>query len=794
MQRVGEILRRPAVRNFYHIIVGTELRRKFAKFVNSKILQPWQNLGEELTYAQMIPLGPNGIKVVNPNSLMTTLGPNGNLPTDNVSQTNHARNNAAPPPPPEGKPPLTPTLDIKRAQKAIEKLKPKVGKGWGTLIYMGHITLGGLLGFFLPLKASIAAIPAVGSWLIGSSGWLLAAGVLVPNMFIGLVAGLISHFVIRRLMASSAWDKLVQSHKSLEISELEIAWVLAERHNELPESVKKKVKSLISNDNLVNLAQSIQKTNLKLNDKLVLFEILNKGYRFADAEKEIEALAFLQNLLSSLTNDNKLNDKIIEVKENLTGLLNNRSQSTAAPGVVETSKNLGLRITARDPDDVEKEYYLLPADPSKTEEQKTYLFSNAFFIGKGNMGEVYKALDPKTGQYVAVKLLTDLSFKEFFKKEYEVMKKIGNPSVVKVFGYGALKVNSEPHPFIIEEFVPWPDLAAYIRESGKKLDPKKAAKIALTIAEAMHGIAQLGISHRDLKAANIFISEPREGEFEVKISDFGLARDPEAKDKSSTGKVMGTPTHISPYYYEEYSKMSKSEREDPENQEHIERILTKNDIFALGAILYRMLTGLSLTWKFDNKFHQIGEQSEWEEMKRKNPNGWLVKNVEPISILTFEQLYTEYKIAINEGNGEKANRIKDKFTPVQAIGDHGFIIPDKLYHIVTQMTAFDPKETFNTFLEVKQALERYLHDDSNVTTAPTMVSQAPPPPPPPPLPLTGTREKIAQDLEDILLGNIEVEDPIEMMGKLSQLAKDYKSDPEIVGKVWDVMDFIKPRS
>jgi len=580
---------------------------------------------------------------------------------------------------------------------------------------------GGASAFFLPLQVSAIALSPLAFYGLGS--WLFPA-VMIPNLTVGLLLGIGIYSGMKKREKNLTENKILQSENYYQF-----AWILAQKEKDktLNPSLKKLIekfeKRSAKNNESLKLARLVQEEKLEEAEKRLLYQLLI-SFPKADEEKKVEAEIFFNNILEKVKSE--------ELKERIRGKLPGEAPPQEFSQLIEIFKELSLwlvipaagnlidkyiknilnspltqelKLSATDPDNMVREFILVP-----TSENKGQKITKAHLLGKGGMAEVYKALDPEKKQFVAVKLLTDPTLKDTLEREYEAMTKINHPLAVKVYASGGMKIGNEIYPFIVEEYLPWPDLAKYLANKGEKLSPSQAAKIAGIIAQAMHEIStKWEIAHRDLKPANIFITE-EEGkeEFKIKISDFGLARDFEAKGETVTRTYLGTPFYVAPYYMKEYGMLTREDRNDPKNKERIKKILTKNDIYALGVILYRLLTGSPLIWKDgENKLYQIGDESSWEKMKEKDPNNWRVKKVTPISPEQYQHDYIEY-ISHKSVEESKAKQIKEKFSLVQSIEEAGVTIPDPLYEIIKKMTAFDPTEAYDSFLEVKHALESYL--------------------------------------------------------------------------------------
>jgi tRNA A-37 threonylcarbamoyl transferase component Bud32 len=190
-------------------------------------------------------------------------------------------------------------------------------------------------------------------------------------------------------------------------------------------------------------------------------------------------------------------------------------------------------------------------------------------IGKGGMGTVYKAFDNKIKEVVALKLLkpeiaSDLEIIERFRNELKLARQVSHRHVCRMYDLGEEGLSI----FISMEYVPGEDLKSFIRRSGH-LNETKAIGLARQILEGLAEAHRLGVIHRDLKPQNIMID--RDGN--AKIMDFGIARSLHTKGVTGTGVIIGTPEYMAP------------EQAEGRGIDH------RVDIYALGAILFEMVTG-----------------------------------------------------------------------------------------------------------------------------------------------------------------------------------------------------------
>jgi len=190
-------------------------------------------------------------------------------------------------------------------------------------------------------------------------------------------------------------------------------------------------------------------------------------------------------------------------------------------------------------------------------------------LGKGGMGRVYRALDKKLNEEVALKLIKpeialDKKTLERFGNELRIARKIVHKNIGRMYEL----LEDRGYHFITMEYVSGQDLRGLIKQTGQ-LMTGKAVFIAKQICDGLAEAHRLGIVHRDLKPGNIMIDK----EGDARIMDFGIARSLRTKGLTGEGVIIGTPEYMSP--------------EQVEGKEVDQR----SDIYSLGIILYEMLTG-----------------------------------------------------------------------------------------------------------------------------------------------------------------------------------------------------------
>ena len=190
-------------------------------------------------------------------------------------------------------------------------------------------------------------------------------------------------------------------------------------------------------------------------------------------------------------------------------------------------------------------------------------------IGSGGMAVVYKAEQPALNRLVAIKelrkeLATDLSLVTRFEREAKSVAALAHQNIVHIYDFLS-RANSM---YIVMEFVEGIDVYDLIGRVGR-LPPEIAAIIALQAARALEYAHYRGVVHRDFKPSNLMITK----QGEVKLMDFGIARDIANDDLTRPGTAIGTPAYMSP------------------EQIMGERVDFRSDIFSFGIVLYQMLTG-----------------------------------------------------------------------------------------------------------------------------------------------------------------------------------------------------------
>ncbi|PYU85949.1 MAG: protein kinase, partial [Acidobacteria bacterium] len=204
-------------------------------------------------------------------------------------------------------------------------------------------------------------------------------------------------------------------------------------------------------------------------------------------------------------------------------------------------------------------------------------------LGAGGMGEVYRARDSRLGREVAIKVLPESFSKDpdrlrRFEQEARAASQLNHPNIVTVHDFGTY----EDAPYAVQELLEGETLGERLRTGA--LPASKAVECGIQVARGLAAAHEKGIVHRDLKPENLFLTS----DDRVKIVDFGLAKLaaaegpvaeqdglPTATQATAAGIVMGTLGYLSP------------------EQARGQTVDQRADIFALGAILYEMLSGVS---------------------------------------------------------------------------------------------------------------------------------------------------------------------------------------------------------
>src|SRR5215813_9469313 len=203
-------------------------------------------------------------------------------------------------------------------------------------------------------------------------------------------------------------------------------------------------------------------------------------------------------------------------------------------------------------------------------------------LGRGGMGEVYRADDLKLGQPVALKFLprhlaSEKDRLERFYAEVRIARQVSHPNVCRVYDVGEI----DGQHYLSMEYVDGEDLASLLKRIGR-LPADKALEISRELCAGLAAAHDRGVLHRDLKPSNVMI----DGRGRARITDFGLAV---AAGEAVGGEISGTPAYMAP---EQLSGKGASVR---------------SDVYALGLVLYELSTG-----------HRVFDGASLAELKRKH--------------------------------------------------------------------------------------------------------------------------------------------------------------------------------
>jgi eukaryotic-like serine/threonine-protein kinase len=196
-------------------------------------------------------------------------------------------------------------------------------------------------------------------------------------------------------------------------------------------------------------------------------------------------------------------------------------------------------------------------------------------LATGGMGQVYLGEQQGLARTVAVKVLTTpptepeaTEFRERFFKEARLCSRLTHPNTVRIYDFGH---TSDGVYYIAMEYLDGATLTMLLRDGA--LDPLRAIALALQVCASLSEAHALGMIHRDLKPDNLIVTRHADGREFVRVVDFGIAKDMLSDAPTQAGTLFGSPGYMSPEQILE------------------QEVTTASDIYSLGAIFYRMLTG-----------------------------------------------------------------------------------------------------------------------------------------------------------------------------------------------------------
>ena len=202
------------------------------------------------------------------------------------------------------------------------------------------------------------------------------------------------------------------------------------------------------------------------------------------------------------------------------------------------------------------------------------VYQNLELIGRGGMAEVYKSTHPQLNQPVAIKILPaqlaeEAEFRQRFTREAQVVSKLTHPNIVRVFDSG----EADGKHYMVMEYLTGQDLDKFMRANGR-LALSQALPLVQQIAAALDYAHAQGFIHRDIKPSNVLL-DTSDNHPRAILTDFGIAKILNAHTAMTrTGSVMGTFDYIAPEQIQESSTLDG-----------------RADIYALGVMVYQMLTG-----------------------------------------------------------------------------------------------------------------------------------------------------------------------------------------------------------
>ncbi|MDQ7780012.1 MAG: tetratricopeptide repeat protein, partial [Planctomycetota bacterium] len=259
-------------------------------------------------------------------------------------------------------------------------------------------------------------------------------------------------------------------------------------------------------------------------------------------------------------------------------------------------------------------------------------------LGRGGMGVVYKAWDGQLNRAIALKMIlsregeqADKETVARFLREAQTAAKLKHPGIVQIHEVGT----HEGRHYFTMDFLEGTDLQSLLQSAAEKklsMPLNKKLRILLGVARALQHAHQHGVIHRDLKPANVIVSPDflqadaaQTGELAggVVITDFGLARNVGRTGTSGltvSGQVMGTPTYMSP----------------EQAAGNIKAIGPASDVYALGVLLYEMLTG-GVPFKRENVYELLKDVVEHEPPRPSTINRRVHKDLETICLKSLEK-------------------------------------------------------------------------------------------------------------------------------------------------------------
>jgi serine/threonine protein kinase len=253
-------------------------------------------------------------------------------------------------------------------------------------------------------------------------------------------------------------------------------------------------------------------------------------------------------------------------------------------------------------------------------------------IGRGGMATVYRATDLELGEEVALKVfrqpLDDAAALARFKQELRLSRRLVHPNIARLYDIGV----HLGHRYISMELLVGRGLDS---QMGRPLELRKGVGYLLQACAALQAAHNEGVVHRDVKPANMFVTVDEH----VKVMDFGIAKQREARGMTVTGMVIGTPEYMSPEQIRGFSSVTEAA-----------------DIYALGVVAYEMFTG-TVPFKHDDLMPLLMMQLESAPEPPRYRNGAITPELETV-IMQLLQKDPRQRFASCDALAEALRRLK----------------------------------------------------------------------------------------------------------------------------------------
>lgn len=295
-------------------------------------------------------------------------------------------------------------------------------------------------------------------------------------------------------------------------------------------------------------------------------------------------------------------------------------------------------------------------------------------LGRGGMGAVYKVFDQHLKRTVAMKVIFE-QYSERFSMELETMARLQHPNIIQLFDYGL-----SPQPFFTMEYLEGTTLGEYCQK--QKVDEAQLIDFFIQICEAICEAHSQKILHRDLKPSNIMICNGQ-----IKVMDFGLAKEIGGQKLSRTGDIVGTPVYMAPEQLE--GKASQ-----------------KSDIYSIGATLYEVLTNRQL-YQGASEINIIIQIHEQNPIIPRDLNPDICAYLEAICLKCLaknpEKRYRSIQALLREFKNLKNNRpiTAKKYTQIDRIKNLA-VLHRKIFTVVAIIVVLLVFFNFRLMLKEKQ--------------------------------------------------------------------------------------------